>query len=306
MSVPEVSYESTIKFNKEEEVLDRFIYRPIGYRLALFFNRLKFTPNQVTYVSIIVGLAGAVMYYPESVCVNLGGVLLFILANMLDCADGQLARMTHASSRVGRVLDGFAGDLWFTTMYFMLAFRSIFIHDIGWWVFLPILLSGFSHARQAGMADFFKNVHLQFLKGPKGGEVDDLEDIYREYNSYSWTKNLMSKVLLFFYIDYTKNQDEKSPAFFEYKRIIEQKFDGKPPKYLIDEWCKKNRNLLYYVHALSFNGRTPALFLFVLTGYYWVYFVFEIVVLNVIMFFMIKAYSRSLKELNSKLLSVAK
>lgn len=296
------AYESTLKFIKEEEFFDRYFYRPIGFRLALFFNWLKFTPNAVTIVSVFVGLSGAICFYFDDFQTNLIGVLLFISANLLDCADGQLARLTKSSSRVGRIFDGFAGDTWFITMYFMLSLRAMFFYDLDAWVFIPIALSGIFHGRQAEMADFFKNVHLHFVKGGKGGEVDNLHDVLEEYGSYTWLKSPFKKVLLYFYIGYTKEQTEISPEFNQYKEIVASKFGNLVPQDLVSEWCTKNRSLLYYVHALSFNGRTLFLFPLMLLGCWWWYIAVELILLNVCMFTMICKYRVALKELNAKLL----
>lgn len=52
---------------------------------------------------------------------NLIGMFLLIWANWYDCADGQLARMTGQKTLIGRILDGFAGDVWFFSIYFSCA-----------------------------------------------------------------------------------------------------------------------------------------------------------------------------------------
>ncbi len=303
MTPEKPTYESTLKFTKEEEILDRFIYRPGGYQLALFFNKLRFTPNAVTIISIFVGLAGSICFFFEDFTINLAGVLLLITANFLDCADGQLARMTKNSTRIGRILDGFAGDVWFINMYFMLAFRCMYYYDLDAWVFIPIVASGISHAKQAGMADFFKNVHLYFVKGGKGGEIDTIEEVTKEYDSYSSRKNPFKKFLLGAYIGYTKNQREMSTEFSKFQTIIADKYNGVPPADLVQEWTKKNRNLLYFVHALSFNGRTMFLFPLMLLGIWWYYIPVELIGLNAVLYLMIKKYEKALKELNNKLLS---
>lgn len=44
------------------------------------------------------------------------GIFLLMWANHYDSCDGQLARLTGKKTRWGRMLDGFAGDLWFFTI----------------------------------------------------------------------------------------------------------------------------------------------------------------------------------------------
>ena len=112
-----VSFESTLKSSDTEELIDIYFYRPIGYRLALMFQSLGITPNTVTIASIFIGMMGGVLFYYEDLSINIAGMLLLILANSFDSADGQLARMTNTKSMLGRVLDGLAGSFWFVVIH---------------------------------------------------------------------------------------------------------------------------------------------------------------------------------------------
>ena len=59
----------------------------------------------------------------DNLSYNICGILLLIFANILDCVDGQLARLTGIKSAIGRILDGFAGDIWFASIYVAFALR---------------------------------------------------------------------------------------------------------------------------------------------------------------------------------------
>ena len=105
--------EATYKSMDTEEWLDKKFNRPIGFWWALQFNRINVHPNVVTILSIVIGLFAAWCFYYDSIARNVVGMFLLIVANTLDSADGQLARMTGKKTLWGRLLDGFAGDLWF-------------------------------------------------------------------------------------------------------------------------------------------------------------------------------------------------
>jgi phosphatidylglycerophosphate synthase len=63
------------------------------------------TPNQLTTLRLVVGLAGAACFTRGTYgACNLGAVLI-CLSNFLDHADGELARLTGRSSRGGHVYD---------------------------------------------------------------------------------------------------------------------------------------------------------------------------------------------------------
>ena len=108
---------STYKSMDTEEKLDIWVVRPIGFVEACACRRLHIHPNVITVVSIIFGAASGYFFIPGNVSMVLIGALLLFFANSLDSADGQLARMTKQYTMLGRVLDGFAGDVWFFSIY---------------------------------------------------------------------------------------------------------------------------------------------------------------------------------------------
>ena len=109
--------ESTLKSLDTEEFIDIHFYRPLGYRWALLFERMGISPNAVTVAGIFIGIAAGICFYYPSPTINVIGMLLLVWANMYDSADGQLARMTGQKSPLGRILDGFCGDVWFFVIY---------------------------------------------------------------------------------------------------------------------------------------------------------------------------------------------
>ena len=109
---------STYKSLDTEERFDIYFNRPIGYAWALLFKALHIHPNVVAIVSILMGAGAGYFFYFPDWRTNLIGVLLLVWANHYDSADGQLARMTGQKTLWGRILDGFAGDVWFFSIYF--------------------------------------------------------------------------------------------------------------------------------------------------------------------------------------------
>ena len=109
--------QSTFKSQDTEEWLDIHFTRPLGLLWARFFNHFNIHPNVVTILSIILGAAAGIMFYFTDLTHTIIGILLLVWANLYDSADGQLARMTGKKTRWGRILDGFAGDVWFFTIY---------------------------------------------------------------------------------------------------------------------------------------------------------------------------------------------
>jgi phosphatidylglycerophosphate synthase len=86
-------------------LLDRHLSRFLTRRLL----ERPVTPNQITIVSIIVGLAGALGLATVSYAARLAGVLALLASSVLDGVDGELARARREQSPLGARLD-LAGD----------------------------------------------------------------------------------------------------------------------------------------------------------------------------------------------------
>ena len=89
-----------------EEWVDLLIYRPLGFLVALPLKFTPVSPNLVTLASGFVGLLGAVAMAFGRHDLLVWGAILYAFSNVLDCSDGQLARMTGKFSRYGRIYDG--------------------------------------------------------------------------------------------------------------------------------------------------------------------------------------------------------
>jgi hypothetical protein len=285
---------STLKSADTEEFLDIHFYRPIGYRWALFFHRLGVTPNQITIASIFIGVAAGICFYYTNIWVNLLGVFLLIWANSFDSADGQLARMTNQKSDWGRILDGACGDFWFVSIYLAIAFRLWPEWDF--WILLLALVSGYFHSKQAAMADYYRNLHLLFLKGKNGSEFDNSEKVRKRLALLSWKKEPFVKFFEKTYLSYTKGQERWTPRLQKMLLLLHASYPEAAPEEFRKTFREKSFPLMKYTNMLSFNLRSIVLFISVLTGYAWIYFVFEMTVMNVLLFYMVKKHEYICQE----------
>lgn len=92
-----------------EEPINRYLQVPLAARVVDRLKETRVTPNQVTYVSVLFGLASGYAFSRGGIwSMALGGFLLEITL-ILDCVDGQLARAKGCASEWGRLIDGIAG-----------------------------------------------------------------------------------------------------------------------------------------------------------------------------------------------------
>jgi hypothetical protein len=282
---PEVSFESTLKSNDTEEKLDIYFYRPIGYRIALFCAKINMTPNTVTIISIFIGVAAGILFYYQELWINVIGMLLLVFANSLDSADGQLARITNNKSRLGRILDGFAGDFWFAAIHIALCLR---LQNEGWpaWIWILGVGAGVSHVFQSAMADYYRNVHLFFIKGVAGSELDNSIDLQDDLDTNRASMNLFLRIVAGGYIGYTKLQERCSPQLQKFLALTKQKFPTVIPQEIVNDFRVLNKPLMRLTNIVQFNTRVIFLFLWLFIDQTWLYFIFDLVVLNAILIYM--------------------
>ena len=70
--------------------------------LLVLLNKLHITPNFITWVGLIINLAGAFLIYKGFF---VWGALVIIFASIFDMIDGSLARYTNQKSKFGGFLD---------------------------------------------------------------------------------------------------------------------------------------------------------------------------------------------------------
>lgn len=295
------AFQSSLKSNDTEEKIDIWFYRPIGYRIALFCASLGITPNTVTIVSIFFGVgAGILFYYPE-LWINVVGMLLLVFANSLDSADGQLARLTNNKSRLGRILDGFAGDFWFASIHIAICLRS---QNEGWsaLIWIPGVVAGLSHVLQSAMADYYRNVHLYFIKGLGGSELDNSAALETEYNRLSWSKDFFQKFVANGYLGYTRMQERLSPKLQKMLNLVKSRYNHEIPEKVVSNFREMNKPLMKYTNIIQFNTRVIFLFLWLFIDEAWLYFFFDIFILNPILIYMCLRQEKVSEALYSSIL----
>ncbi len=288
MSNLDKEYEASLKSIETENVIDRAFYRPIGFRIARLLRGTGITPNMVTIISIFVGAAVGYMFYHDSLLYTIGGILLLVSANILDCVDGQLARLTGIKSAIGRILDGIAGDIWFTCIYVGFALRLS--EEYGtYWFFALAVTSGLSHLVQANITDYYKTLHLYFISKDKGAEFQSLEQVVARHKEMKYGIN---KTFYLLYSGYTLLQVKATPCLQRMLQSLHAKYGDDIPENIRVAFRKQSRDLMRYIDMLTFNGRTIVMFAVVLFGEVWMYFLYEIVVLNFVLWLSMRKHEK--------------
>lgn len=292
---------ATLKSTETEDWFDLRVVRPLSYLWAVVFAKLGIHPNTVTIMSYFIGAGSAWFfasgsYYYEGwygLLMNVVAILLLLWADIFDCTDGQLARMTGKKSKLGRILDGAGGFVWFIPIYLALVYRFYIHHSIefSWFgiadtetnvqiatmiVFVLSLISGFDGiGAQQRLADYYIQIHLFFQKGKKASELDNSRQQRQLYEQTPWKGNLLWKIFLHSYVGYTEKQEKSTPEFQRLMSVVNERYGEDMPEEIREEMLQLSRRIMPLNAMLTFNFRTLMFALFCLTDIPALYFIFE-------------------------------
>lgn len=123
-----------------EGFVDRYFNRKVSKLFTKLFLALRFSPNAVTIISTVIGLAAAACFAIGGYASGVIAALLFQLAAVIDCCDGEVARLTFAESPFGARLDLAADNVVHMAIFAGIAWGAYTQHggsDGGW---IPLIV----------------------------------------------------------------------------------------------------------------------------------------------------------------------
>jgi hypothetical protein len=148
------------------------------------------------------------------------------------------------------------------------------------------------------LADYYRQIHLFFLLGKEGSELDNYEQQRRHYESLPKSDRL-GRLFYYNYANYCKGQEKRTPMF--------QEFFGKwnrlsvPDEAVRQQFLEGSRPLMKYCNLLTFNLRAICLYATALFDCPWVYFLLEITVFNLMYVYMHRTHERLSQRLSNQL-----
>ncbi len=91
--------------NPRDGYLDRVLHRRLSRPLTRVLLRTPLTPNAITVIGIGLGVAGGLLLGVPGGGALVAAVLLLVVSGVLDCSDGEVARLRFSESRLGHWLD---------------------------------------------------------------------------------------------------------------------------------------------------------------------------------------------------------
>lgn len=200
-------YRSSLKSTEVEEVIELFFYRPLAFVVVKLVYNTSITPNQLTLAGLTFGVAGGITLASGNPAATLLAAILFIIFNILDCSDGQLARLKRNGTSLGRILDGIADYLVSASAYFGLGFgfaTQTSNPKLFWGLIIAAVGSNILHAV---LVDYYRNRFLDYTQERGGVLTDELDDFRKEYEQLKQKKGKwFEKLLIGIYLKYSAMQ----------------------------------------------------------------------------------------------------
>jgi len=230
-------YKSSLKKLEVEELFDLYFYRPLAFLLVKAIYSTSITPNQLTVISMIFGVLGGICYSFGTHKAFMFGAVLYLLYNVVDCSDGQLARLKKNGTTIGRILDGVADYVVSVALYFGIGFGYANNSSNPFLMWLLTAAAGISNAIQSGLLDYYRTRYLDYVlnrvsildAGLKVFE-DEFERLKKNKGRY------FDKVIIWIYLQYSAIQQKVTNPKPEQEKI--------KAHISAEEYSKKNRLLI--------------------------------------------------------------
>jgi|ADurb_H2B_02_Slu_FD_contig_81_751401_length_7759_multi_3_in_0_out_0_9 Phosphatidylglycerophosphate synthase len=176
-----LEYFRSLKRPDVEEWADLFLFRPLAFLLVKAIYRTSLTPNQLSVFSMVLGVAAGILLGTGGPAAAVVVVVLLFLSVVVDCADGQLARLKKNGTHMGRVVDGAIDYVVGAAMYLGLGFgfASALDNPVRGW--LLVAAAAASNIIHSVVFDYYRNRYLAYVHGVSSAQTDDRNAFRREY-----------------------------------------------------------------------------------------------------------------------------
>jgi 1L-myo-inositol 1-phosphate cytidylyltransferase / CDP-L-myo-inositol myo-inositolphosphotransferase len=108
----------------EDGFVDRYFNRRLSSHLTRWFLKTSITPNQITLISFGVGLVSSLFFWMGEYLYGVVGALVFQASAVLDCCDGEVARIKAQQTPLGQWLDVVCDNIVHVAMFLAMAWAT--------------------------------------------------------------------------------------------------------------------------------------------------------------------------------------
>jgi len=280
-------FKLSIKSPDTEEKIDLVFYRFFGFLIAKFAHILKMTPTQLTLLGLFSGVASAALYLNDNF---IFATFLFLLSGIFDSSDGQLARISKQSTKLGIILDGICDSL--VTIAIYAAGIYPWFQTTGWWVWPIGYLGAILHSNQCAVLDFYHREYLYFGYGKTENDTYWNPEVDEAHKNVNNSENKKERILNSLRVTWIKQQRMTSSRPKSWRLLMRKLIhsaDSVKKEKFMQRYRELNKPMLPYWRLIGVNMHTIIIigaFYFHLFGVYIV--LFDFLLFNFIIFIMRK------------------
>ena len=266
-------YKKSLKMKEVEEVFDLFFYRPLAFLLVKLIYKTNITPNQLTISAIFMGVIGGCFYAQGLPQYFIIGALFYMMFNILDCSDGQLARLKKNGTHTGRIIDGFADYIAVTAVFIGIGigFANKQNNPAVYWMLL--VATGVSNTVHAVLVDYYRTRFLDYVLDRKSTFEEELDDFKNEYKQIKGKKGKsFDRFIIGLYLKYNNIQSKLTA-----NKKVDKLFKTTPQEYL-----KKNKTIIRFWIILGPTSQISALIICSIINRFDVFFLIMILGFNLL------------------------
>lgn len=197
-------YKASLKSYDVEEILDLLIYRPISFIIVKLVYKFPITPNQISLLSMFFGVAAGVFFAFDF---YLYGAIILFISNVFDCVDGQLARLKHNGTKIGRIIDGAIDYVTGASVFIGLGISLAGNSGDYFVTWIVVILTAVSRIFQNFFFDYYRNEYLSYVYNKVANLEDEIKEFKDEKKRLESVKGKkFEKLLIDIYIKYSKLQ----------------------------------------------------------------------------------------------------
>ena len=114
------------------------LVRHLSYRLTPILLKTSLTPNQITTISLLLGLIGSACFIQAGWIAGIIGGLLLVASYTFDNCDGEVARIKKMSTDFGAKLDDMADWIIDASFFAALGYGTAQVNEQQFWFWLGL------------------------------------------------------------------------------------------------------------------------------------------------------------------------
>lgn len=278
-------FKNSIKSPDTEEKLDLLLYRPFGFLIAKIANLLGMTPSMLSLLGLALGLlSGLYFLEPQNSTALTFASFYLVLSGVFDSSDGQLARISNQSTKLGLILDGICDSI--VTIAVYLSCSRPFISSYGP-LFVVIMIIGLHlHSCQCAILDFYHREYLYFGYGKTENDTYWNPGISDGVMLIESSPDRLTRIMNSLRMTWIKKQQwlttrSDSQRKIMRKYILNSSYDEKEE--FKEAYRRHNLWLLPYWRLVGVNAHTILIIVFMFLRRFDIYVIaFDLIILNLI------------------------